>query len=146
MEYINEDSSIFKLLENLKRNIQKEETDDPLERIQIQIKKCNVEIDNLVNSISESTPSPILLEKINLKMQHLEQELFELEQKQYQAEQDIFATEDQIRKKDLLISSLSNLTDNFSELTIQEKRTFIKLLIHKIIWDGENLHIFIYSE
>lgn len=146
MEYINEDSSIFKFLENLKRNIQKEETDDPLERIQIQIKKCNVEIDNLVNSISESTPSPILLEKINLKMQHLEQELFELEQKQYQAEQDIFATEDQIRKKDLLISSLSNLTDNFSELTIQEKRTFIKLLIHKIIWDGENLQIFIYSE
>ncbi|WP_312070329.1 hypothetical protein [Anaerotignum propionicum] len=146
MEYINEDSSIFKFLENLKRNIQKEEMDDPLERIQIQIKKCNVEIDNLVNSISESTPSPILLEKINIKMQHLEQELFELEQKQYQAEQDIFATEDQIRKKDLLISSLSNLTDNFSELTIQEKRTIIKLLIHKIIWDGENLHIFIYSE
>ncbi|KAF5066509.1 hypothetical protein DSECCO2_263070 [anaerobic digester metagenome] len=146
MEYFNEYPSVFKLLENLKRDIQKEETEYPLERIQANIKKCNEEMDNLVNSISENKPSTILLEKINSKMQHLEQDLIELEQKQYQIQQEILATEDQEQKKDLLVSNLSNLKGNFSGLTIQEKRTFIKLLIHKIIWDGENLHIFIYSE
>jgi len=146
IDYIIEDSSILKLLETLKRDIQKEETESPSERIQVNIKKCSDEMDNLVNSISETKPSPILLEKINIKMQHLEQELIELKEKQYQAQQYDLETENYKQKKDFLISSLSNLKNNFSELTIQEKRAFIKLLVPKMIWDGENLHIFIFSK
>lgn len=146
MAYTNDNSSIYKRLETLKRDIQKEEMEDPLERIQFQIKKCNEEMDNLVNTISENKPTPMLFEKIDMKMQQLEQELCGLKERHAQGEQDILTVEDKELKMDLLTSCLSSLKNNFNELTIQEKRTLIKLLIQKITWDGENLHIFIYGK
>lgn len=146
MEYTNENSDIFKLLENLKREIQKEEHEDPLERIQARIKKCNEEMDNLVTTISEGKPSSTLIERINVKIQQLDQEVCELKEKQAHLEQAILTDDEKQLKVDLLVSCLSSLKNNFDELTIQDKRTLIKLLIEKITWDGENLHIFIYGE
>ncbi len=146
MEYTNENSSIFKLLENLKRDIQMEEMDAPIERIQAQIEKCNAEMDNLVNTISETKASSMFLEKINIKMQQLEQELYELKERQAQVEQDTLTADEKKLKMDLLVSCLSSLKNNFNTLTIQDKRMLVKLLIQKITWDGENLHIFIYGE
>ncbi len=146
MEYTNENSSIYKLLDNLKRDIQKEETEDPLDRIQLQIKKCNEEMDNLVKTISENKPTSMLFEKIDLKMKQLEKELCELKEKHAQVDREILTSDDKKLKMDLLVSCLSNLKNNFHTLTIQDKRMLIKLLIQKITWDGETLHIFIYGE
>lgn len=146
MEYTNENSDIFQLLENLKREIQKEELEDPLERIEARIKKCYEEMDNLVTTISEGKPNPALIERINVKIQQLDQELTKLKEKQAHLEQVNLTDDERQLKGNLLVSCLSSLKNNFDELTIQDKRTLLKLLIEKITWDGENLHIFIYGE
>jgi len=146
MEYINENSDIFQLLENLKREIQKEELEDPLERIEARIKKCCEEMDNLVTTISEGKPNPALIERINVRIQQLDQELTKLKEKQAHLEQVNLTDDERQLKGNLLVSCLSSLKNNFDELTIQDKRTLLKLLIEKITWDGENLHIFIYGE
>ncbi len=46
----------------------------------------------------------------------------------------------------MLAGVLSSLKNNFASLTVPEKRTLIKLLVKKIVWDGENFHIFIDGE
>ncbi len=42
----------------------------------------------------------------------------------------------------VLAAALSSLDNGFDTLTIQEKRTLLRLLVQKILWDGEDLHIF----
>ena len=47
---------------------------------------------------------------------------------------------------DVISEPLSSFKDNLDNLTINEKRNLIRLLIKKIEWDGQNLHIFIYHQ
>ena len=39
-----------------------------------------------------------------------------------------------------------SLKNNFPILSVYEKRTLIKLLVQKIVWDGRDLHIFMDGE
>ena len=43
---------------------------------------------------------------------------------------------------DMIAGALGSLKTYFDIMTIHEKRTLIKLLIKKITWDGQDLHIF----
>ena len=47
---------------------------------------------------------------------------------------------------DMLATALSSLKNNFDILSIHEKRTLIRLLVQKIVWDGKDLHIFMDGE
>ncbi len=47
---------------------------------------------------------------------------------------------------DALIESVKSFKNLFDDLSIYDKRQIIRLLIQKIEWDGENLHIFMYGE
>ena len=46
----------------------------------------------------------------------------------------------------MLAGALSSLKNNFDTLSVHERRTLIKLLVKKIVWDGKDLHIFIDGE
>ena len=41
---------------------------------------------------------------------------------------------------------LQGQKNNFANLSIHEKRTLIRLLVKKIVWDGRDLHIFMDGE
>ncbi len=47
---------------------------------------------------------------------------------------------------DAFIESVKSFKNLFKDLSIYDKRQIIRLLIQRIEWDGENLHIFMYGE
>lgn len=145
-QYTHESSDIFRLLEQLKSDLQNENQQNPVDEINARIAKCNLEMNNLIQTLSQSHAGSAFVQHVSKRVTELDTELQQLtvEKKRLEGTTRI-GTEKEVQL-DLIVSALSGLKDHIKELTVQEKRTLIQLLVQKIEWDGENLHIFIYGE
>ncbi len=146
MQYTNENSGIYKLLEKLKRDLQGQVQKNPIADIDERIKKCNNEIENLINTLSHGNLGSAFIERINSRITELDKELSSLKDEQACLQKDINVIGDREVQVDMLSTALSSFKDNFDKLSIEEKRTLIKLMVKKIVWDGKDLHIFIDGE
>lgn len=145
MDYANESSDIYKLLENLKSSLKTENKKTPVSHIEANIKRCQDETNNLIGALSQGNLGSTLIQHVNIRVSELDEELKRLTAEKEAIMQSEFLASDTEMQVDVLSSMLASLKDNFSQLSVSEKRTFIKLLLEKIVWDGENLHIFIYG-
>lgn len=146
MDYMNIDSNIYKMIENLKSKIKNENKADRLSEIDNQISKHNEEINNLVSSLSQPNISKLLIEKIDSNVLRLTNQIDELQKEKEQilkASSDLSSDTLQL---DIIARTLSYFKEHFKQLSVNDKREIIKLLVEKITWDGENLDIFIYGE
>ncbi len=143
MQYTNENSGIYKLLDKLKRDLQGKVQKSPMTEIDERIKKCSSEIENLINILSHGSLGTAFIERINVRITELDRELSSLRDEQAYLQKDIHGMRDREIQVDMLSAVLSSFKDNFDRLSIEEKRTLIKLLVKKIFWDGRDLHIFI---
>lgn len=75
MQYTDENSSIYKLLEKLKRDLQGQTQKSSIAVIDDNIRKCNSEIDNLINTLSHGNLGAAFIERINARITELDQEL-----------------------------------------------------------------------
>ncbi|MDD4564123.1 MAG: recombinase family protein [Eubacteriales bacterium] len=150
MDYANENSNIYKLLENLKGRFQNEIKSNPIQEIETKIKKLNDQIDNLIKTLSytelDNELAPALIQRINGEVSKLDNEVKMLNEEKLNLQSSINNLSDRSIQLDIISRALSSLKDNFGNLTIYEKRNLIRLLIQKIEWDGQDLHIFIYGE
>lgn len=146
MQYADENSGIYKLLEKLKRDLQGQTQKSPLTVIDDKIKKCTDEIDNLIKTLSHGNLGTAFIERVNARITELDKELVSMKEEKVHIQKNINIISEREIQIDMLASALSSFKDNFYTLTIQEKRSLIKLMVNKIVWDGKDLHIFIDGE
>lgn len=146
MQYTNENSGIYKLLEKLKRDLQGQTQKSPLALIDDKIKKCNCEIENLINTMSHENLGAAFIERVNARITELDNELSSLKEEQIRLQKDTNIIADREIQLDMLSTALSSFKNNINALSMEEKRTLIKLMVKKIVWDGKDLHIFIDGE
>ena len=146
MKYTDESSSIYKLLEKLKHDLQGQKQESPLESIEARISKCNEEMDNLVNTLSQGNLGSAFIQRVNARINELDQELSDLTKERERLQKDVTLIADKEIQVDMLAAALGSLKNNFPILSVYEKRTLIKLLVQKIVWDGRDLHIFMDGE
>lgn len=146
MSYTKESSDIYKLLEKLKRDLQSQPHEDIRSSIDAQMKKRNDEMDHLVFTLSQKNYSPAFTQRVNQRIEELDKEVSALTKKREQIEKESEFNADKELQIDLLAGALASLKDNFRILSVHEKRTLIKLLVQKIVWNGSDLHIFLYGE
>ncbi|MTK07443.1 MAG: recombinase family protein [Hungatella sp.] len=146
MQYTNESSGIYKLLERLKNDLQGQTQKNPVAVIEDKIKKCNSEIENLINTLSHGNLGAAFIERVNSKITELDNELTSLKEEQNRLQKDTDNIADRKIQVDMLSIALSSFKDNYNMLSMEEKRTLIKLMVKKIVWDGKDLHIFIDGE
>ena len=146
MKYTDESSSIYKMLEKLKRDLQGEVRENPLNVIDARIKKCSDEMDNLIHSLSQGNLGAAFTKRVDVRMTELDGELSDLMKERERLQKDVSIIADKEIQVDMLAGALSSLKNNFDALSIEDKRILIKLLVKKIVWDGEDLHIFIDGE
>ena len=146
MKYTDESSSIYKLLEKLKHDLQGQKQESPLESIEARISKCNEEMDNLVNTLSQGNLGSAFIQRVNARINELDQELSDLTKERERLQKDVNLIADKEIQVDMLAAALGSLKNNFPILSVYEKRTLIKLLVQKIVWDGRDLHIFMDGE
>lgn len=146
MKYTDESSSIYKLLEKLKHDLQGQKQENPLEVIEARISKCNEEMDNLVNTLSQGNLGSAFIQRVNARINELDQELSGLTKERERLQKDVNLIADKEIQVELLAAALGSLKNNFPILSVHEKRTLIKLLVQKIVWDGRDIHIFMDGE
>lgn len=146
MQYTDENSGIYKLLDKLKRDLQGQTEKSPVTIIADRMKQCNNEVDNLINTLSRGGMGDAFIERVNARIMELDQELSSLKEEQARLQKEDSVLADRELQVDMLSTALSSFKDNFYTLSIEEKRTLIKLMVKKIVWDGTNLHIFIDGE
>ena len=146
MKYIDESSSIYKLLEKLKHDLQGQKQENPLESIEARMSKCNDEMDNLVRTLSQRDLSPAFIQRVNIRIGELDKELSSLAQERERLQSNAERLAEQSIQVELLAAALSSLKNNFANLSIHEKRTLIRLLVKKMVWDGRDIHIFMDGE
>ena len=146
MDYTNENSNIYKLLEKLKQNIQSQEQTNPLEEIETKIKNHNEEMDSLIDSIAKNKHGEKFIQRVDVKITELDKELSELIKERDKLKEKAILFNEKEVQLDMIVKALSSLKNNFNILSIYEKRILIKILVEKIVWDGRDLHIFLDGE
>ena len=146
MKFTDENSSIYKLLERLKSDLKGQVKENPLDAIDARIKKCNEEMNNLVNTLSEGNLGSTFIQCVNARITEFGKELSALMEERERLQKDTNLSAGREIQVDMLAGALSSLKNFFGILSIYEKRTLIKLLVKKIVWDGKDLHIFVDGE
>ena len=146
MQYADKGSDLHRRLEELAGALKRQQEADPIAPLDAAIAKCEAQLDSLVEQLSQPGLGQTLLPRINTKAEELAKELERLtaEKKRLEENQDRIAGREM--DLELVAGALSSFRSCFPEMTLQEKRSLIRLLVQKIVWDGEDLHIFIYGE
>lgn len=145
-QYTNENSGIYKLLEKLKHDLQGQTQKNPVAVIEDKIIKCNSEIENLIDTLSHGNLGAAFIKRVNSRITELDNEMASLKEEQNRLQNDTNNMVDRKIQVDMLSIALSSFKDNYNILSMEEKRTLIKLMVKKIVWDGNDLHIFIDGE
>lgn len=145
LNYMNENSSIYKNLEALKNKTAKTHTNDSVEVIENKITKLKSEIDKLLSSLSQDV-SDTLIKYVDSKVSALDRQCTALEIEKSQLESNLLNFDETEIQLEYTAKVLANFKENFISLSLIEKRELLKLIIEKIEWDGENLDIFLYGD
>ena len=100
------------------------------------------QIENLIQNLSSNTSS-VANEYMQKEIEKLHMEKLKMEQKIQELqliEQDKSKILDEI---ELLQDHLSDFASTFDNMTYEEKRKILRTLIKCIVWDGENVHIYL---
>lgn len=114
--------------------------------IDARISRCDSEMDNLVHTLSQPNVGQALIQRVNTRMDELTAEMDRLTREKERLQDNLSSITNQEMQLEVIANALSSFKTYFKEMTVPEKRTLIKLLVQKMEWDGEDIHIFIYGE
>ena len=144
--YADRGSQVYEGIERLRNEIDTESSSDKADELRKSIEECDRKAENLLSAVSSGNAGEALLAHINSELQKLDEQKKQLTEMLNELDRtdDIGAEhKDQL---DVFVSALSSFKSSYDNMTVYEKRDLVKILIHKITWDGENLRVFIYGE
>lgn len=117
-----------------------------LDSVKSQIQEKRAEIDHLIRILSQSEPSGKLYEYTSKKVEELDQEILKLKQEEFHLEKKVELVGGFDQQVDIIYDALKTFARTFETATTQEKRVFLRSIIEKIVWDGKEIHIFLFGE
>ncbi len=142
---LSENSSEFvRQLENTKTKIKSnsEELDIQIESLENSIADKKKQIENLVTSIAKGEAAT---DYINQRIEELDKEIKASEQRLADLKN---LTEENVlsdNEFDVLRDVLSSFASSFDTMNIEQKRAAIRTFVKRIVWDGENIHMYLYG-
>jgi len=131
-----ERTALAAVLEKMQKSLREEEKSDPLTAIGCRLQRCEEELARLAESLRRKDMEEALFAAVNEAAARLSGERERL-------------LAEKRRLEDLPTSSgadgLSDLKSAFPMMTAPEKRELVRLLVQKIVWDGQDLHLFLYG-
>lgn len=144
--YLKVDKSIIQLLEENKEKLKKSDKSEDIVKIDHSILSNQKKIDNLIAFLTKDGVSEATFQSINKQVSELSNNIAELKKQKAEYEEEIQAYHDEDFNIEVIVSALAYFKECFNDLTIHDKRLIIQAVVEKIVWDGENLNIFIYGE
>ena len=142
---LSEDSSEFiKQLENTKKKIKSNSEDFDLqtEKLQEEIKDKRLQINNLITGIAKQA-GEAAADYINQRIEELDKEIKQSENKLSELQNLTKESGLSDNDFDVLRDILKSHARTFDTMNIEQKRTAIRTFVKRIVWDGENIHLFL---
>lgn len=146
LEKINISEGVFKHLDKLKENLTDDNNSIKVNKLKKEISKRKKDISYYVDNLLNLKLNDVLINEINKKVETLNLEIEEREKELEEITKNVTSIENYKFQVDVILNSLKYFKENFHNLTLQDKRAIIRLLVEKCVWDGETLDIFLYGE
>lgn len=140
------DSEFYKQLKNMSNKINNTDYDVEIKKLQQQIAKNNKTIERAVEKMlnAENNEDEVFLTKhIKEKIKSLENENIDLERKIDEIK--CLIKDYDLSNIEIIKDELRTFSRTFDTMTMEEKRNTLRLLIRKVVWDGENVHIYFFG-
>ncbi len=107
-----------------------------------EIQKREDKVQNLISVLAESGGNAVFVRQVEQEVLKLNQEClaFKREQEETGGESNICGGRQQA---ECLMDQLSSFQKLFDILTVPEKREYLRMILDKVVWDGEQVHLFI---
>lgn len=138
-QYADEGCCLIKRLEKLKNSFQGQKEKEPVAAVEAKIQQRTEKMRRLIDALSQENHGGAFLQRVDARISELDNELSELSREREQLLKSAASLGDTSLQTDLLADAMSNLKDYYEYLSIPEKRTLVRLMTDKIIWDGESL-------
>ncbi len=147
LRYTEENSNIHKMLEKAVERMEgtKQEKVSSVEMIEQEIQKRKKEVQNLISVLAKSGGDDEFIAQIEQKVIRLNRECAALEKKKSEIDEEGLSITGDKQQIEILMEQLSSFKKLFDTLSVLEKREYLQLILDKVVWDGEQAHIFIYG-
>jgi len=148
MNYEREDSSVHKSLIELKEHLanKKESESNKLGFLESELETKKKQIDKLINALGENDTQDTFFELTRQKVNELGEQCKQLENEIQKTALNNTIYNDYKSQTQAVADTLKKLKDTILTATAVEKRELLKSTIERIIWDGEQAHIFLLGE
>lgn len=146
-QYAKPDSEVKRMLLGLKHEIENsgEQAADEGDLLRQTMEGKEKNIENLIASIKQSGRSPKFIEYVDEEIKRLSNECDELKHKIAVVENSEKTVRFDVRQVDLVMDELDTFAKSFENLDVPKKREYLKMLLDKVVWDGETAHVFLYG-
>ena len=110
-----------------------------------EIQKRKKEIKNLITAIAKSGGNEEFVNQIEQEITKLNEECANLEKEIGKIGEEGICIGDDKQQMEVLIEQLSSFKNLFDTLSVVEKREYLNMILDKVVWDGDEAHIFIYG-
>ena len=139
------DEGIIPMLEELKKQITDSDIQVMSEK-QLMIQeydKKKEEIRKLVASIRQLEADSVSVQYINEEIKKIDNECMSLQQRIKGVKEDEHEKTEVLDYINIISEKLADFPKIFEELSLIQKRDFLKEIIEKVVWDGEIAHIYL---
>lgn len=147
LRYTEENSDICRMLQKAMEKIDgtKEETVTAADLLEQEIQKRKKEVQNLISVLAKSGGEETFIQQIEKEIQKLNEECASLEKERAESGKKGKNIQGDRQQMEFLLEQLSSFRSLFDTLTVPEKREYLRMILDKVVWDGEEAHIFIYG-
>ena len=102
-------------------------------------------IENLVIALSAANNTPAF-SHINKQINNFHEEKMKIEKQIHTLNELLQNQNILLANFDVLIEKLSSFSDSFDMMSIEEKRTTLRILVDKVVWDGTHVHLYLVGQ
>ena len=147
LRYTEENSDIHRMLKEAMERMDdtKEETVTGAGLLEQEIQKRKKEIQNLISVLAKSGGEENFIQQIEKEIRKLNEECASLERERAESGEEGKNIQGDRQQMEVLLEQLSGFRRLFDTLTVPEKREYLRMILDKVVWDGEEAHVFIYG-
>ncbi|RHR27093.1 recombinase family protein [Clostridium sp. AF19-22AC] len=146
LSYTDKNSNIGIMLERAKKRIMESKTDKVTEGevLEQEIIKRKKEVKNLITAIAKSGNEEFI-KQIEEEITRLNEECAAFEKERGNLGEEKCGMQGDQQQIEFVMEQLSSFKALFPALSVVEKREYLHMILERVVWDGEEAHIFIYG-
>ena len=140
-----ENSDFGRMLETAWEQIQesKEEKVSAADLLEQEIQKRKKEVGNLISVLARTGGDEEFIRRIEGEVRKLNAECTALEQEKQESEKACRVMRGGKEQLEFLKDRISSFRALYHTLSVPEKREYLRIILDRVLWDGERAHIFI---